>query len=211
MAPTLSFYLEHEAVLSLEHRSRQNAGSKSHRSPAVVRLKLVGANQNPRVVGVEELPGKSNHFIGNDPKKWQRNVRNYARVRYEQVYAGVDLEYYGNQGSLEYDFSLAPAANAKQIKFEVVGEPSSLPSLRIASNGDLVAKIEGEEIRINKPVVFQPSDSSEVCLKTHQEVPGSVRFGGRQSRLVKTRTIRSLQAVSHRSSYYIHELCWGWQ
>ncbi|MGH8363699.1 MAG: hypothetical protein ACRESQ_10160, partial [Gammaproteobacteria bacterium] len=65
---------------------------------AVVRMKLVGANAKAQVTGLAELPGKSNYFIGNDPKNWHTNVPNYAEVRYRNVYPGVDLVYYGNQG-----------------------------------------------------------------------------------------------------------------
>jgi hypothetical protein len=36
-------------------------------TPAVLRMKLVGANERAKVMGLEELPGKSNYFIGNDP------------------------------------------------------------------------------------------------------------------------------------------------
>ncbi|MGD1104782.1 MAG: hypothetical protein ABSA59_22280, partial [Terriglobia bacterium] len=36
---------------------------------SVLRMKLVGANAKATVTGAEELPGKSNYFIGNDPKK----------------------------------------------------------------------------------------------------------------------------------------------
>ena len=70
-------------------------------------MKFVGANPAPQVVGVDELPGKSNYFIGNDPAKWQTNVPSYAKVKYEGVYPGVDLVYYGNQRQLEYDFVVA--------------------------------------------------------------------------------------------------------
>ena len=49
---------------------------------AVLRLRLVGANAGAAVTGAEELPGKSNYFLGNDPKKWRTNVPNYAQVKY---------------------------------------------------------------------------------------------------------------------------------
>ena len=59
----------------------------------------MGGNAKGRVVGLDELPGSSNYFIGNDPKKWRTNVPSYARVKYEGVYPGVDLVYYGNQAA----------------------------------------------------------------------------------------------------------------
>jgi hypothetical protein len=82
--------------------------SPESRIPSVLRMKLAGANRNAKVVGLSELSGKSNYFIGNDPKKWRTNVPNYGKVRYEGVYPGVDLVYYGNQRQLEYDFVVAP-------------------------------------------------------------------------------------------------------
>jgi hypothetical protein len=156
------FFTPKEAVLLLRRKSPRKAASKSNQNAAVVRLRFVGSNANPRVVGVEEFPGKTNHFVGNDPKMWHTNVSNYARVKYEKVYPGVDLEYYGNQGGLEYDFTVTPGADANQIRFEVVGEPSSAPLLRLAPNGDLIVKTSGEEVCINKPIVYQPDDVEAV-------------------------------------------------
>src|ERR1035437_3053552 len=106
------FLTNTEAVLTLHKVSRQEPNSPTAKAvpaqekSAVLHMKLVGANFKTEVFGQDELPGKSNYFIGNDPKKWHSNVRQYARVRYANVYPGVDLVYYGNQRELEYDFVL---------------------------------------------------------------------------------------------------------
>ena len=42
------------------------------------------------------LPGVTNYFIGNDTPKWRTNVAGYAKVKYEDVYPGIDLVYYDN-------------------------------------------------------------------------------------------------------------------
>src|SRR3989441_12722620 len=73
------------------------------RAGTVLRMKLLGANPAPAVAGVGELPGKSNYFVGNDPKKWRAKVPTYAKVRYQDLYPGIDLVYYGNQRQLEHD------------------------------------------------------------------------------------------------------------
>jgi hypothetical protein len=78
-------------------RARQRAAATSTEPPAVLRMKLLGANPRPIVAGREELPGKSNYFIGNDPAKWRTNVAQFARVEYEDVYPGVSLAYYGKE------------------------------------------------------------------------------------------------------------------
>ena len=66
-----------------------------------MKMKLVGANLQTEVTGLDELPGKSNYFIGNDPGKWRTNVPNYGKVKYSGVFPGIDLVYYGNQRQLE--------------------------------------------------------------------------------------------------------------
>jgi hypothetical protein len=91
--------------------------------PSLLGLKLLGANFDGKAAGIDELPGKTNYFIGNDPKKWRSNVPTYARVRYENVYPGVDVEYYGNQGGqLECDFVVAPGADPGTIALEIDAE-----------------------------------------------------------------------------------------
>ncbi len=77
----------------------------------VLRLNLVGATSHPQVVGLDELPGKTNYFLGNDPRQWLTNVPTYARVLYRNVYPGVNLVYYGNQGSWGFP---APASTTRE-------------------------------------------------------------------------------------------------
>src|SRR5208337_802676 len=139
-----------------EGKSGQRATDNGARTTgSVLRMKLVGANTKATVTGAEELPGKSNYFIGNDPKKWRTNVPTYANVRYQDVYPGVGLTYYGNQGDqLEYDFVVAPGADPNQIKLSFAGADG----MRVdAASGDLVLKVGDDEVRFRKPVVYQPA------------------------------------------------------
>jgi len=58
--------------------------------------------------GAEELPSKSNYYLGADPRRWQTDVPNYRGIWADAVYPGVSLHYYGNDGHLEYDFIVDP-------------------------------------------------------------------------------------------------------
>jgi hypothetical protein len=138
---------------------------------AVLRMKLVGANPNAKVSGLEELPGKSNYFIGNDPKKWRANVPNYAKVKYKDVYPGVDLVYYGNQGKLEYDFVVQPGADPNQIALDVRAQAADLDpksALQIDAQGNLVVATGAGEVRFGKPVVYQPATNYERRTKNEE-------------------------------------------
>src|SRR5437762_1954940 len=117
----------------------------------VVRMKLVGGNAKPRAEALGELAGKANYFIGNDPKRWRTNVATYAKVKYEGVYPGVDLVYYGNQGQLEYDFVVAPGVDPNEIRLQFPGAGK----LRVDEKGDLLLGSRGEEVRLEKPMVYQ--------------------------------------------------------
>jgi len=101
---------------------------RTHKGAAdVLRIKMVGSNPAPRIEGADQLAGRSNYFIGNDPKKWRTNVANYAEVELKNVYSGIDLIYHGSaQGKLEYDFRLAPGAdpNAIRLSFELDADAS---------------------------------------------------------------------------------------
>ena len=88
---------------------------------SALRFRLLGAAKNPSVVGEIPQLGRVNYFVGNNPAKWQRNVPTYGRVRYKNVYPGIDLLYYGNQRQLEYDFAIAPGADPSRIQFEIRG------------------------------------------------------------------------------------------
>jgi len=111
----------------------------------VLHLKLVGANPTPAVTGLEELPGKSNYFIGADSKNWHTNIPTYSKVQYQDIYPGIDLIYYGNQRQLEYDFVVAPGADPKVIQLAFDG---LTPSLLAGEEGrDPSCDREGAETR----------------------------------------------------------------
>lgn len=59
----------------------------------VVRMKFVGGNSEPKIVGEQEIAGKSNYFRGVNPEQWKKDVPNYSKVRYESVYPNIDLIY----------------------------------------------------------------------------------------------------------------------
>src|SRR5438132_1281800 len=69
--------------------------SEPRTSNTVLRMRLVGANPKPKMVGLDELLGTVNYFIGKDRAKWRTNIPTYAKVNYREVYPGVDLVYYG--------------------------------------------------------------------------------------------------------------------
>jgi Beta-propeller repeat/Abnormal spindle-like microcephaly-assoc'd, ASPM-SPD-2-Hydin len=140
---------------------------------AAMSFKLVGANTNPTVVGEKLQTTKVNYFIGNDRSKWLTNIATYGQVRYKNVYPGIDLVYYGTQRQVEYDFDVAPGADATQIQFAVQGADS----LSIDDEGNLVLKKGTGELHFQSPVVYQLSAGQRVKVPGAYAVGGSNRVG----------------------------------
>ncbi len=117
-------------------------------SGSVVRMRFAGARRNLRLTGLDELSGKSNFLIGKDPRGWHKGVRNYARVRYEQVYPGIDVIFYGTGAQeIEYDFVLAPGADPTVIEMEWTGVE------RLSLGRDGAVRIG--TLRLRKPAIYQ--------------------------------------------------------
>jgi uncharacterized protein (TIGR03437 family) len=142
-------------------------------SPAVVRMKLAGANSRAKVSGAEALPGKVNYFMGNDPNRWATGVTTFGKVRYQQIYRGIDLAYYGTGRQLEYDFIIAPGADPNQIALEFSG---ATPTLGV--NGDLVLTADGAPLILREPVVFQfnQAGGKDFVAASYQLTGDRVRF-----------------------------------
>lgn len=130
---------------------------------SVLRMKLVGSNVQSPVTGLEELPGKINYFTGDDSNKWHTDIPTYARVKYRDVYPGIDLVYYGNQRQLEYDFVVGPGADPNIVTLGFEGADK----LEVSAEGDLVMETAGGELRQHKPTVYQEVEGVK------QEIPSA--------------------------------------
>jgi hypothetical protein len=120
----------------------------------VVRMQLAGASGKTEPMGEERLPGTANYYIGNDPAKWHTSISTYAKVRYTDIYPGIDLVYYGNQRQLEYDFVVAPAADPQLIRLRLNGANQ----LHLPANGNLVVTAAHGTLIFHKPLVYQMVD-----------------------------------------------------
>jgi hypothetical protein len=122
----------------------------------IVRMSLFGANTNAKLSGTSPLPGKSNYFVGGDRSRWRTGVPQYAGVRYENVYPGIDLVFYGNQGHLEYDFRVAPGSDPSRAQLQFDGAAK----LQLAG-GDLLVQDKAKGgpnsaiLRLKAPQIYQ--------------------------------------------------------
>jgi Abnormal spindle-like microcephaly-assoc'd, ASPM-SPD-2-Hydin/Beta-propeller repeat len=144
------FLTDRDATLRLE---RPAAGRGGHAAESVVRLTLADANAHPVAHAIEQQAGHANYFVGSDPQKWRRNVPEFARVKFDAVYPGIDLVYYGRQGRLESDYVVGPGADPKRITLRVEGADR----IRLNTEGDAILSTAAGDVSLHQPVAYQES------------------------------------------------------
>jgi hypothetical protein len=161
------------AILSLVSKTRStSSSSRSESRVQTLRMKLAGASPNASLSAVDPLPGKSNYFIGNKPAQWRTGVPQFARVRYESVYPGINLVFYGNEGHLEYDFQVAPSGDPSRAELEFSGAEK----LEL-KDGSLVIGGQNGNVRLDAPSVYQEIDGRKQTVEGAFVLRGSNRVG----------------------------------
>ncbi len=131
---------------------QQRIVNRKQGSAVALYMRLIGAETNSPFEATDELEGRLNYFKGNNPDKWQTDVRTFSRVNYEGVYSDVDMSFYSNeQGEFEYDFIVKPNANHNQIALEIEGAND----VRVKENGDLEIETQAGTITQRKPFTYQ--------------------------------------------------------
>lgn len=153
------------AVLHLEQGAAQDE----------LQIQLVGANPSAPATGQDELITKTNYLIGSDPSQWHTNVANYGRVTYQNVYSGVDLVYYGNQGKLEYDFVVAAGADSSAIRMSIQGAQS----IALDAQGNLILHTSGGDVVQQAPVIYQEIDGVRQTVSGEFVLEGNTELGFR--------------------------------
>lgn len=137
-------------ILNL-NQARARSSSHQDAPTTVIEISLAGANSRAKASGEQPLPGRSNYLFGSDPAGWITNVEQYGRVRYTDVYRGIDLVFHGKQGRVEHDFVVGPGADSNAIRLDFRG------ALRTEINhqGDLLLRVADGEVRMERPRAYQ--------------------------------------------------------
>ncbi|MGA3029070.1 MAG: SBBP repeat-containing protein, partial [Bryobacteraceae bacterium] len=138
-----------------------------------LRILFVGANAKAPSEGLNALAGKVNYFVGNDPKRWLRDIPTYGRVRYSGVYPGVDMVWYGKQGRLEYDLGLQPGADASRIAMRFEGARK----MAVEASGDLRVEMAGGSLSLKLPEVYQEGSGGRKRIGSRYELRAGNEVG----------------------------------
>jgi gliding motility-associated-like protein len=131
-----------------------------------------GANLVNQLFPEKALPGYTNYFLGDDSTKWASGVKSYSTILYKDIYPGIDVRYYSENGFLKYDFIVHPKADVSKIVLKYEGA-----SILRKKNGDLQVKTSVSEIIERVPYTYQLQQGKRTQIDCQYVVIGNtVRF-----------------------------------
>ncbi|MBW1991979.1 MAG: SBBP repeat-containing protein [Deltaproteobacteria bacterium] len=146
-----------EAVLAYPEKPPVSAdlyrkpGRPARVSARVITLQWLGARAHPRMATLDPLQAHRSYYTGNRPEDWRLRVPLFRRVKYENLYPGIDLVFYEKNGRLEYDFVVAPGADPRRIRLAFHG----IDRLSLDGKGHLVLHRGKSRVVQRAPVVYQ--------------------------------------------------------
>jgi hypothetical protein len=139
-------------------------GSPRSRTAArtqTIKIEFQGANPDLDVEALDELPGKSNYFVGNDSALWRTGIPTFQRVRYHEIYPGIDLVFYGNRKKLEFDFCLSAYADPGRIDLQINGDDKAV----LSKDGSLTIGLKTLAVLL-PPSAYQRQGDLRVSVKS---------------------------------------------
>jgi uncharacterized protein (TIGR03437 family) len=166
-----SFFLTPtEAVLRVNKHAAQKS-SESKNSTDIVRMKIEGGNQAPQISGADAVATKSNYLRGDNARI--PAVEHFSKVKYRDVYPGIDLVWYGNQQQLEHDWIVAPDTDPRRIQLSFSG----VESLSVAGDGDLVLNTVNGAMLQHRPVIYQELNGEHHSINGRYVIKGEHQVG----------------------------------
>ena len=126
----------------------------------LVRVGFLDSNQvEPR--GVGPLTHQTNFIRGDDPAGWVTGAPNYGRVRYTDLWDGIDLVYRISSGRLKYDLVVGPGADPGSIAFSFDG----MDDLFVDEEGRLCIWTGVGMLFDDAPVAYQEAPGQRLAVQ----------------------------------------------
>ncbi len=82
---------------------------------------FAGSSPGVRLQANGERIEQRNFFLDNDPAHWAAAVPAFSEIVYQDIYPGINVRLFAQNGSLKYEFVVAPQADPNQIRLHYRG------------------------------------------------------------------------------------------
>ena len=161
------FLLKDEAALLIGGPGANGASARQGPKGALVKFSFDGASPK-RVGGVRPFDFRTNYFFGPAKEDVITGIPNFAAVKYDSLYQGIDLVYYGKGHQLEYDFIVAPHARAADIRMRIAGANA----VSLSNGGELRIDTAAGEMIHSRPLAYQEIDGKRHMVDVRYRLSG---------------------------------------
>src|SRR5689334_13668614 len=154
------------------HTSRRlpQAGSGETRATRIIDLHFIDGKDDAEAEGLDPLATRTHYFVG-DARSHRADVATFTRVRFHEIYRGIDIHYYGRNGQLEFDLIVQPGADTSTVKLSVAGA-----DLALDPSGNVVIGSGEASAVLQRPASYQLIDGvrrhveSDFILNSGKEI-----------------------------------------
>ncbi len=132
------------------------------------RVRFEGMNADPQLLEEMQTPEYYNYFLGKDRSSWASKAHGFHRIRYKDLYDGIDMQFYSKYFNLKYDFIVHPGADPAAIRLTYEGADD----LAI-KNGKLHVYTSVNHIIENQPYAYQEIKGEKIEIDCHYQLEGS--------------------------------------
>jgi len=139
---------------------------------AIDRIRMVpeGARGGMQALGERALSSSTHFYRGPGRDRWPLAIANYARVRYPEVYPGIDILWQSERGEIEYQVNVKPGADPARARFRWEG----IRGASLDRSGDLIIETSGGRLRQRCPVAYQERNGERHPVRAAYRIEGEI-------------------------------------
>jgi hypothetical protein len=176
--PSANIYFTPEAIVyqfshATEGRKSPEKSFDLEKSPGLkpgkvenIFLNFIGANKGVKIDGLEESGTKVSYFLGNDPSKWVSGAPACGKLRYRDLFPGIDLIVYGKEGKIKNEYCVKPGADVREIKWHYEGAKGVI----VNEKGQLEIRGDGATLREDAPLSYQIIEGRRIEVPSEYEI-----------------------------------------
>jgi hypothetical protein len=130
-------------------------------------LDFLGADPHATLEAHQQLAGKVNYLVGDDPSKWRRGLATHAELLYGGLWPGIDMAVRGKGGKLKYEFHVKPGASVDDVRLGYRGAEG----LSVGAGGELLVRTSLGVLKDAAPVSYQLIGGERLPVESRYKLP----------------------------------------
>lgn len=123
-------------------------------------MTLENFNENSLIIGENRFTCNLNYLRGNKKENCINNIPIYEKIKYIDIYEGIDLIFYENKTKLEHDFIIKWDGDVNSIKINF----NCADYIYLDEDGHLNIRINSNGFKVLKPRAYQYINENRVYV-----------------------------------------------